>query len=187
MLDILKTPLAGVSILRPRRFADSRGFFVESWNAARMAQHGLGIAFVQDNTSMSRVAGTVRGLHYQAPPHAQGKLVSCAHGAIFDVAVDVRRGSATHGRWTGVDLTAENGLQLWIPPGFLHGFVTRAPDTVVTYKCTAHYDPAADGAVRWDSCGVDWGLTGPAVLSDKDAAAPALVDWISPFDGMDLS
>lgn len=136
--------------------------------------------FVQDNHSLSRQAGTVRGLHYQAPPHAQGKLVRCGRGRLFDVAVDGRRGSPTFGRWFGAELSFENGRQLWIPAGFLHGFVTREPDTEVVYKCTAHYDREADGAVAWDSLGIDWDVSNP-VLSDKDRAAPAFADWKSPF------
>lgn len=181
MLEIVETALPDVKILRPRRFADSRGFFVETWNARRMAQNGLDLTFVQDNMSLSRDVGTIRGLHYQAPPHGQGKLVGCPAGAIFDVAVDARRGSPTFGRWAGAELSAENGCLLWIPEGFLHGFVTRLPDTLVAYKCTGFYEPAADGNVRWDSCGIDWGLNGAPALSDKDAAAPAFADWTSPF------
>jgi dTDP-4-dehydrorhamnose 3,5-epimerase len=183
MLTVTETDLPGVLLLCPRRFEDARGFFAESWNARRMADAGLDIAFVQDNLSLSRATGTLRGLHYQAPPHAQGKLVSCLHGAIRDVAVDVRRGSPTFGRHVAVELSFGNGAQLWIPPGFLHGFVTLEPDTVVAYKCTAPYAPEADGGVHWDSCGIDWGLSGAPVLSDKDAAAPPLAEWSSPFDG----
>lgn len=170
-----------MKILKPRRFVDSRGFFVETWSARRMAQNGLDLTFVQDNLSLSRTPGTLRGLHYQAPPYDQGKLVSCLAGVILDVAVDVRRGSPEFGRWVAVELSFENGLQIWLPPGLLHGFVTRAPDTVLAYKCTQPYEPSADGCVRWDSAGVDWGLTGMPLLSDKDATAPALADWSSPF------
>jgi dTDP-4-dehydrorhamnose 3,5-epimerase len=181
VLEITPTAIPDVLILKPRRFADTRGFFVETWNARRMAQNGLDLTFVQDNMSLSRDVGTVRGLHYQSPPHGQGKLVGCPAGAIFDVAVDVRVGSPTYGQWVGADLTAENGCLLWIPEGFLHGFVTRAPDTLVAYKCTGFYEPAADGGVRWDTAGIDWALTAEPGLSDKDAKAPALADWTSPF------
>ena len=137
---------------------------------------------MQDNHSLSETHGTLRGLHFQAPPHAQAKLVRCGRGALFDVAVDIRRGSPTYGQWIGVDLTAENGRQLLIPEGFAHGFVTRAPDTEIVYKCSDFFAPEADGAVLWSSCGIDWGLgeTAP-VLSAKDAAAPALADFDSPF------
>ncbi len=181
MLEIIPTAIPDVLILKPRRFADTRGFFVETWNARRMAEHGLDLSFVQDNLSLSRDVGTVRGLHYQSPPHAQGKLVGCPSGAIFDVAVDIRKGSATFGQWVGAELSAENGQLLWIPEGFLHGFVTRLPDTLVAYKCTGFYEPAADGSVLWDSVGIDWGLTAAPALSDKDATAPAFADWSSPF------
>lgn len=175
------TTLPGVMILTPQRFGDARGFFSETWNRARMAEHGFDYDFVQDNQSLSAQVGTVRGLHFQAPPHAQDKLVRCGRGALFDVAVDIRVGSPTYGQWTGVELSAENGKQLLVPAGFLHGFITRQPDTEILYKCTDVYAPDCDGAVRWDSCGIDWGFDGTPVLSDKDAAAPALADFKSPF------
>lgn len=182
-MQIDETPLAGVLILTPRRFADDRGFFSESWNRKTLRAAGLDLPeFVQDNHSLSHQPGTIRGLHYQAPPHAQGKLVRCGRGRLFDVAVDVRRGSPTYGHWFGAELSFENGRQLWIPAGFLHGFITREPDTEVVYKCTDHYAPECDGAVRWDSAGIDWGLTGAPLLSPKDAAAPALADFDSPFE-----
>lgn len=180
-MQIEETALPGVWVLTPRRFADARGWFSESWSAATLRAAGLDLPdFVQDNHSLSHAAGTLRGLHYQAPPFAQGKLVRCARGALWDVAVDARRGSPTYGRWVGVDLTEGNGRQLWVPPGFLHGFVTRASETEVAYKVTAPYHGPSDGAVRWDSLGIDWGVTAP-VLSDKDASAPAFADWTSPF------
>lgn len=150
-----------------------------------MIEQGLQIDFVQDNHSLSRDVATIRGLHFQAPPHAQGKLVRCGRGTLFDVAVDVRKGSPTYGQWLGEELSFDNGKQLWIPAGFLHGFVTREPDTEIIYKCTDHYAPECDGAVRWDSCGIDWGIdwdtAGAPVLSEKDAAAPALAEFVSPF------
>ena len=180
-MDVTETPLPGVLMLTPRRFGDERGFFAETWSRRRLAEAGIDADFVQDNHSLSARAGTLRGLHFQAPPHAQGKLVRCGRGALWDVAVDVRRGSPTYGRWTGVELTADNGRQLWIPEGFLHGFLTLEDDTEIVYKCTAYYAPEADGAVRWDSCGIDWPLQDPPVISDKDAAAPALSGFESPF------
>lgn len=180
-MQIEPTSLPGVMILTPARFGDARGWFCETWNARRMAAAGLDVDFVQDNHSMSAAVGTLRGLHYQAPPHAQDKLVRCTRGAILDVAVDIRRGAPTYGHWVAVDLTADNGRQLLVPKGFLHGFVTRAPDTEVQYKCSDIYAPDCDGAVRWDSLGIDWGLAGEPVLSAKDAGAVAFADFQSPF------
>jgi dTDP-4-dehydrorhamnose 3,5-epimerase len=183
MLEVETTALEGVLILTPRRFGDARGFFAETWNTARFAEAtGVDPVFVQDNHSLSAEVGTIRGLHYQAPPHGQGKLVRCGRGALWDVAVDIRRGSPTYGAWVGVELSAENGRQLWVPEGFAHGFVTRQPDTEIVYKCTGYYAPEAEGAVRWDSVGIDWGLTGEPVLSGKDAEAPALGEIESPFE-----
>ena len=139
--------------------------------------------FVQDNHSVSAHVNTVRGLHFQSPPHAQAKLVRCGKGRLFDVAVDIRAGSPTFGRWFGIELSFENGRQLMIPAGFLHGFATREPDTEIIYKCTDYYSPASDGAVRFDDpdIGIDWGLSGNPILSDKDAVAPRLADFATPF------
>ncbi|MGI3165186.1 dTDP-4-dehydrorhamnose 3,5-epimerase [Pseudooceanicola sp. 200-1SW] len=183
-MDITPTDLPEVLILTPRRFGDARGFFSETWNAARMAEAGLDLTFVQDNHSFSQAAGTLRGLHYQAPPHAQGKLVRCGRGRLWDVAVDFRPASPRFGQWVGVELSFDNGRQLWIPPGFLHGFVTREADTEICYKCTDFYASETEGAVRWDDpdLAIDWGVTDP-VLSDKDAAAPAWGAVQSPFTG----
>ncbi|MBM2294309.1 dTDP-4-dehydrorhamnose 3,5-epimerase [Sulfitobacter pseudonitzschiae] len=180
-MNFQPTRLPEVILLTPRRFGDARGWFTETWNKRTLAQGGIEADFVQDNHSMSADVGTLRGLHYQAPPHAQDKLVRCTRGAIWDVAVDVRRGSPRYGQWVGVDLTAEGGEQLFVPKGFLHGFVTRTPDCEVQYKCTDYYAPESDGSVAWDSLGIDWGLNGAPVLSDKDRAAPAFGDWTSPF------
>ena len=179
---VRETALPGVMILEPPRFGDARGFFSESWNRKRMAEAGFDIDFVQDNHSLSYETGTLRGLHYQAPPHAQAKLVRCGRGSLYDVAVDVRQGSPTYGQWIGVDLSFENGFQLFIPEGFLHGFVTREPMTEVIYKCSDYYAPDADGSVRWDSVGIDWGFseTRP-ILSEKDAAAVRFEEFASPF------
>ena len=180
-MQIEQTTLSGVLILTPARFGDARGFFSESWNKRRMEEHGIDMEFVQDNHSMSGEFGTLRGLHYQSPPHAQNKLVRCGQGRVFDVAVDIRVGSPTYGQWAGAELSAENGKQLLVPKGFLHGFVTREPNTEVLYKCTDYYAPECDGAVRWDSCGIEWGLEGAPVLSAKDEQAVALADFESPF------
>lgn len=184
MSIISKTSLPGVCIVTPTRHGDSRGFFSESWNRERLAEAGIDIDFVQDNHSLSAKAGTVRGLHFQSPPHAQDKLVRCGRGCLFDIAVDIRKGSPSYGRWIGEELSFENGKQLFIPAGFLHGFVTRTPDTEIIYKCSDYYAPECDGAVRFDDpdIGIDWGLGDvAAVLSDKDAAAPFLKDFDSPF------
>ncbi|SPH16813.1 dTDP-4-dehydrorhamnose 3,5-epimerase [Defluviimonas aquaemixtae] len=183
-MKIEQTKLPGVLILTPRRFGDARGWFSEVWNRATLAEHGIMLDFVQDNHSYSSDAGTVRGLHFQSPPHAQAKLVRCARGSVFDVAVDIRKGSQHFGKWTGVELSAENGRQLLIPAGFLHGFVTREPDCELLYKCSDVYAPDCDGAVRFDDpeIGIDWGLDpAMAILSDKDRAAPLFRNFATPF------
>ncbi len=184
MLTIRETALPGVLVLEPARFHDARGFFSESWNRARLTDAGIDIDFVQDNHSLSHAAGTLRGLHFQTPPRAQAKLVRCGRGRLFDVAVDIRRGSPTFGQWVGEELSCDNGRQLLIPEGFLHGFVTREPDTEVLYKCSAPYAPDCDRAVRFDdpALGIDWGIApGDVILSDKDAAAPSLAQLGTPF------
>ncbi|TMV94127.1 dTDP-4-dehydrorhamnose 3,5-epimerase [Thioclava sp. BHET1] len=183
-MQLEHTPLAGVLILTPPRFGDSRGFFSESYNAKTMAEHGITLDFVQDNHSLSEAAGTIRGLHFQAPPHAQDKLVRCGKGRLWDVAVDIRKGSPTYGQWFGTELSFENGRQLLVPAGFAHGFVTREPGTEIIYKCTDYYAPETEGALRWDcpDLAIDWGLDGmPPRLSDKDAAASGLAELDSPF------
>ena len=164
-------------VITPARFGDSRGWFSESYNQRRLAEAGFDPQFVQDNLSFSARAGTLRGLHYQAPPHAQGKLVGVMTGAIRDVVVDVREGSDSYGQWAAVELSEENGRQLWAPPGFLHGFVTLTDNTRVAYKVTDYYSKEHDGSVAYNDpdLGVDWGVDDP-VLSDKDAAAPRLKD-----------
>ena len=180
-MQIETTRLPGVLILTPARHGDARGFFSETWNRRALAGAGIDLDFVQDNQSLSGAANTLRGLHFQAPPHAQDKLVRCGRGALFDVAVDIRKGSPSYGAWVGAELSAENGRQMLVPKGFLHGFVTRQPDTEILYKCTDYYAPDCDGAVHWGSCGIDWGLAGDPVLSARDAAAPPLSEFDSPF------
>ena len=180
-MDVTETKLTGVFLITPKRFEDERGFFSESWNQRTLVDAGLELpAFVQDNHSLSSPVGTLRGLHFQSPPHAQGKLVRCGQGALFDVAVDIRNGSPTFGEWFGVVLSAQNGRQLWIPAGFLHRFVTHSPNTEILYKCTDHYAPDCDGAVRWDSLAIDWGVSNP-LLSAKDASANPFAQFDSPF------
>jgi dTDP-4-dehydrorhamnose 3,5-epimerase len=183
-MQVETTKLDGVLILTPRRFGDARGWFSEVWNRDTLASQGITYDFVQDNHSMSAAVGTVRGLHFQSPPHAQTKLVRCGRGRVFDVAVDIRVGSPTYGRWVGAELSAENGRQLLIPAGFLHGFVTREPESELLYKCSDVYAPDCDGAVRFDDPEIDigWGIdAGAAILSEKDAKAPFLKDFQSPF------
>lgn len=182
------TPISGLLIVTPVRHGDARGFFSETWKADAWHARGLAPAWCQDNHSLSREAGVLRGLHYQSPPKAQAKLVRCTRGRIWDVAVDVRRGSASFGRWFGLELSAGNWRQLFVPRGFLHGFLTLEPDSEVQYKVDNPYAPDCDGAVRWDDpdLGIDWPLAGlgagAPVLSAKDAAAPPMAAWQSPFD-----
>jgi dTDP-4-dehydrorhamnose 3,5-epimerase len=176
-VKITPTALPGVLILEPKVFGDARGFFLESFNQ-RVFDEAVGhhVDFVQDNHSRSQ-RGVLRGLHYQLPPHAQGKLVRVASGAVFDVAVDMRRGSPSFGRWTGAELSAENQRQLWIPPGFAHGFLVLSESADFLYKTSGYYMPQAEAAVRWDdpALAIDWPLNGMTpLLSTKDAAAPSL-------------
>ena len=180
-MKVTATALPDVLLIEPARFGDNRGFFSESWNKERMAAHGISVDFVQDNHSLSSAVGTVRGLHFQAPPNPQAKLVRCERGVLFDVAVDIRKGSPTYGQWVGEELSFENGKQLFIPEGFAHGFITRTPDTEIIYKCNAYYAPESDGAILWDSCGIDWGFNGTPELSAKDANAPSSASFDSPF------
>jgi len=183
-MDITETALPGVRILAPKRFGDGRGWFTESWNRETLRSQGIDIDFVQDNHSMSAAPGTVRGLHYQAPPHAQDKLVRVGRGRVIDVAVDARKGSPHYGKWVAVELSAENGRQLLVPKGFLHGFSTLTPNVELLYKCSDVYAPDCDGAVLWNDpdLGIDWGIDpDTAVLSAKDRAAPRFADWESPF------
>jgi dTDP-4-dehydrorhamnose 3,5-epimerase len=180
-LKIWKPVNSKVTQIIPPRHSDHRGFFSESYSRRRYLEMEIDVEFVQDNHSLSREVGTLRGLHFQSPPYAQGKLVRCGRGAIFDVAVDIRRGSPTFGQCEGYELTADNGHQLYVPVGFAHGFVTLEPNSEIVYKCTDYYAPKTEGAVRWDSCGIDWPLSVDPILSDKDAIAPALADFVSPF------
>ena len=172
-MKVIETDLPGCVVIEPRVFGDSRGFFYESFNHDKLAAHGLQPAFVQGNVSSS-VRGVLRGLHYQWPK-PQGKYVSVVEGEVWDVAVDIRRGSPTFGRWAGVVLSAENKRHFWIPEGYAHGFVTLSERAVFTYLCTATYDRDADAGIRWNdaSLAIDWPVSAP-LLSDKDAKAPFL-------------
>jgi dTDP-4-dehydrorhamnose 3,5-epimerase len=180
-MEIEELGLPGVKLIAPAVFRDARGSFCETWNRARLAQAGIELDFVQDNHSVSAAPGTIRGLHFQSPPHAQDKLVRCVKGRIWDVAVDIRKRSPTYGRWVGAEISASNGQQILVPKGFLHGFVTLEPDTEVLYKCTDVYAPDCDGSVLWSSCGIDWPFRGDPVLSAKDAAAVPFDRFDSPF------
>lgn len=182
-MQIEQTPLDGVLLITPRRFGDHRGFFSESYSRKAMAEAGVTMEFVQDNHSLSAQVGTIRGLHFQAPPHAQDKLVRCGKGSLFDVAADIRKGSPTYGQWVGYELSFENGRQLLVPAGFAHGFVTLQPDTEIIYKCSDYYAPETEGALIWNDpdIGIDWPLAGDPVLSGKDAEAPNIAGFDSPF------
>ena len=174
-MNVIETALAGVRILEPQVFGDARGWFMESWSKKKMEDAGILVDFVQDNHSFSAQKGTLRGLHYQLNPMAQAKLLRVSRGAIFDVAVDIRCGSPTYAKWVGVELTAENYRQLFIPRGFAHGFITLTDDVEVQYKADNFYAPDCDGNIHWDDpeIGVAWPLA-PVVLSEKDAKAPLL-------------
>ncbi|MHA6288834.1 dTDP-4-dehydrorhamnose 3,5-epimerase [Maricaulis sp. CAU 1757] len=180
------TEIPGVIVFEPARFEDSRGYFSETFNARVFEKAGLptGIDFVQDNHSYSAQRGTIRGLHYQAPPQAQAKLVRVVRGAIKDVVVDVRRGSPSYGMHVGVELSADNGRQIYVPEGCLHGFVTLTDDAEVVYKVNSYYSKECEGCVLWNDpdLGIDWGVdAGEASLSAKDAQAMLFKDFASPF------
>ncbi|KAB2847452.1 MAG: dTDP-4-dehydrorhamnose 3,5-epimerase [Hyphomicrobiaceae bacterium] len=168
-----------IKLLLPRVFSDPRGYFLETWSGRALLSAGIDADFVQDNQSLSREPGVVRGLHFQLPPHAQGKLVRVLSGAILDVAVDIRAGSPTFGRHVARELTASGFEQLWIPAGFAHGFQTLEPETIVAYKVTADYAPAADRGLAFDDpdLGIAWPISaGKAILSEKDRKHPRLRD-----------
>jgi dTDP-4-dehydrorhamnose 3,5-epimerase len=173
--------LPGVVLVEETRRGDARGFFAETFKESAFRDGGIPGPFVQDNHARSS-RGVLRGLHYQLPPRAQGKLVRVVRGEVFDVAVDLRRGSPTFGRWTGVRLSEDEGRMLWIPPGFAHGYVVMSESADFTYKVTAEYDGALERGVRWDdpAIGVEWPLDAP-LLSDRDRAQPALADADNPF------
>lgn len=175
MVEVTQTELPGVLILEPKVFGDARGTFFESWQRERYVDLGIPGPFVQDNVSRSR-KGVLRGLHYQYP-NGQGKLVQVLQGEVFDVAVDIRRGSPTFGKWVGVILSQENALQMWIPEGFAHGFCVTVDATIFAYKCTAYYDPKSEYTLQWNdpSLGIDWPIDAPE-LADKDRNGMLLRD-----------
>jgi dTDP-4-dehydrorhamnose 3,5-epimerase len=174
-MNVRTCDLAGLLILEPKVFGDSRGFFLETWNRRRYQEAGIDADFVQDNLSLSR-RGTLRGLHFQNP-NPQGKLLQVLEGEVFDVAVDLRRSSPTFGRWHGLALSAENKLQFYIPSGFAHGFQVLSETALFHYKCTDFYSPGDERAIRWDDTdlGIEWPMTTP-ILSDKDFRAPRLCE-----------
>ncbi len=176
-MNIIETDIEGLLIIEPRVFGDDRGFFLETWNEAAFAKAGLDLSFVQDNHSRSQ-KGVLRGLHFQNPG-PQGKLVRVTNGAVFDVAVDLREGSQTFGKWAGVELSSENKRMFWVPEGFAHGFLTLADDTDFLYKCTAPYAPGSEHTLAWDdpSVGIDWPVADlDPIISEKDARGVALSD-----------
>lgn len=184
MINVVETAIPGVLIIEPKAFGDARGYFMESFNAREFAQKtGLEVSFVQDNLSKSR-RGVLRGLHFQRPPHAQSKLVGVVKGRVLDVAVDIRKGSATYGQHVAVELTEENHKQMFVPRGFAHGFAVLSEEAIFQYKCDAFYAPEAEGGISIldASLGIDWGLPmAEAILSEKDTQHPLLKDFESPF------
>jgi dTDP-4-dehydrorhamnose 3,5-epimerase len=174
-MEVTTTPLGGVLILKPKRFFDPRGFFSETYNQRRFEQAGVDVAFVQDNVSVSKPRGTLRGLHYQKEPFAQAKLVGVLAGSIRDVAVDLRRSSPTFGRHFSVRLSADEGNQIFVPVGFAHAFLTLEPDTMIFYKVSNFYSPEHDAGIRFDDpfLGIDWGIDQASIVtSDKDRRLP---------------
>jgi dTDP-4-dehydrorhamnose 3,5-epimerase len=178
-MEIIPLGISGVMLLTPRHIGDERGYFAETFRADLFSQACGSWTFVQDNESRSAKAGTVRGLHFQSEPNVQGKLVRCTAGALFDVAVDIRQGSPTYGQWLGKTLTPGNGRQLWLPPGFAHGFCAIEPDTVICYKVTGYYSAECDRGLAWNdpAVGVTWpDIADPETLSVKDRVQPCLAD-----------
>lgn len=174
-MKVTETSLKDVYVIEPQVFGDARGWFMESWSEKKLKEYGIDNEWVQDNHSYSAQKGVLRGLHYQLNPCCQAKIVRCTRGEIWDVAVDIRKGSPQYGKWVGVKLTGENKKQLYIPRGFAHGFITLSDDVEVQYKADNYYAPECDGNIRWDDpeIGIEWPIE-PSILSDKDAKAPLL-------------
>lgn len=180
-MEIIESKIKDLLIIKPKVFADSRGYFFESYNENVFKQYGINAAFVQDNQSLSN-AGVLRGLHFQAPPFAQGKLVRVITGAVMDIAVDIRKGSPTYGEHVAIELNEENKTMFFIPPGFAHGFSTLRDNTIFSYKCTDVYNKASEGTVLWNDkdLNINWGITDP-ILSEKDLSGTIFKDFVSPF------
>lgn len=177
--------LSGVFLISPKRHNDARGYFSESFRVDKFAEKiKKSTNFVQDNVVLSKARYTLRGLHFQTPPHAQGKLVSCLAGCIMDAVVDIRKNSDTYGRHLCVELSSESGQQIWVPPGFAHGYITREPNSLVMYKVTDYYAPDCEGAISWDDSdiAIDWGIDPKdAIVSEKDKAAQSFASFQTPF------
>lgn len=182
-MTVEETTIAGVKVLTPKRYGDERGFLSETYSVATMKAAGIDVPIVQENHSFSRTPGTVRGLHFQAPPHGQKKLIRVLRGAIFDVAVDIRVGSPTYGAWTSVELSDDRWNQLFLPAGFAHGFCTLTPDAHVLYKVSAGYAPESEGGLAWDDpeLAITWPPMERYILSERDRAWPTLSTFESPF------
>ena len=180
-MEVIKTPIEGLLVIKPKIFGDERGYFFESWSKESFAKNGLNLDFVQDNQSLSS-KGVLRGLHFQNPPFAQGKLVRVIKGAVLDVVVDIRKESSTYGKHFSIELNEENKTICWIPPGFAHGFLTLEDDTIFTYKCTGVYNSASEEALLWSDkdLNIDWGAISPLV-SDKDLVAGSFKNFKSQF------
>ncbi|MEN0000298.1 MAG: dTDP-4-dehydrorhamnose 3,5-epimerase [Pseudomonadota bacterium] len=185
MITMRETKLQGVVELVPTRHGDERGFLSETYNAAELARYGIATRFIQDNHSLSRKTGVIRGLHYQVPPFAQAKLVRVTRGRVLDVAVDIRKGSPTYAQWVALELSADKWNQLFIPEGFAHGFATLEPDSELLYKVSSQYSREHDRAIRFDDpqIGVDWQVADmQPIISQRDATAPVLADAENPFE-----
>lgn len=181
-MEIIKTKIPDLLIIKPSVFADARGYFFESYNKEFFMAEGIDQNFVQDNESKSN-KGVLRGLHFQRPPFAQGKLVRVINGAVLDVAVDLRKESPTFGQWESIELSEENKVMYWIPPGFAHGFITLEDNTIFSYKCTNVYHKNAEGSILWNDpdLNINWGSISQPLLSEKDKTGPLFKDFISPF------
>lgn len=180
-MEIIKTKIEGLLIIKPKIFSDVRGYFYESFRLDKFREFGVDLKFVQDNESKSQ-KGVLRGLHFQSPPYEQGKLIKVVKGSVIDVAVDIRRKSPTYGQWVSHELSEYNKTMFWIPPGFAHGFLTLEDNTIFQYKCTNYYNKESEGSIRWNDpdLNIKWGIEDP-VVSDKDKHAQLLSKFISKF------